>query len=255
MKLFQHEGHRFHVRHLIILVVFFALFLGILTPVARNLGTRGLVNPRLLLLVGAPWLLGTLILVLGRKGPMKYWASPILLSLMAPALAICHDWLVVESWLGMRILPNLFVTFAINVGLIGAFTAFLVWMCPRRCPECRSLAMIPLRSFWGPAARTPRTRWCARCGAKYWRTRAGEWKRERRRTWIDPPAESVSDDGSIKRFDVDSRNLCARISEKSRHAVSANRASAGAGAGSDPASNACRTGCSEPALVAEPQIK
>jgi hypothetical protein len=251
MKLFRHEGHRFHVRDLIVLVVFFALFVGVLTPLARNLGARGLVNPPLVLMVGAPWLLGTLVLALGRKSPMKYWAAPVLLSLMAPALALCHDWLVVESWLGMGSFPNLFVTFTINVGLIGAFTFFLVWMFPSRCPECQSLTMIPLRSFWGPEARTPRTRWCARCGVKYWRTSAGEWKKERRRTWIDPPQERAAEDGSARRFDVDSRILSARLPAKGRPAVTGSRVSAAA----DPAASGCLTGCSEPASIAQPQIK
>jgi hypothetical protein len=251
MKLNQPEGRRLHVRQLIILVVFFALFVLVLTPLAHNMGTRGLANPPLVLLVGAPWLLGTLILTLSRKSPVKYWAAPVLLSLMAPALAICHDWLVVQSWLGTRSLPNLYVTFTINVVLIGAFTFFLVWMFPRRCPECQSLAMIPLRSFWGPEARTPGTRWCARCGAKYWRTSAGEWKEERRRTWIDPPPKRVAEHGSAKRFDVDSRNLGARLFRKGRPVVTGTPVSAAA----DPAASGCLAGCSEPAAIAQPQIK
>jgi len=214
----QPEGFRFRTRHLIILVVFFSVFLGILTPISRELGARGLVNPPLFLLVAAPWLLGTLILVFERRSPVKFWAAPLMLSLMAPALAICHNWLVVESWLRVRTIPNLLMTFSVNISLIGAFTFYITHMCPKRCPECRSLTLIPLRGFFGPAARTIKTRWCAACGAKYWRTSEGEWRIERRRTWFDLPEEPATADAQQRRFDVDSRVLSTRLPSKFKNA-------------------------------------
>jgi hypothetical protein len=202
----------FHLRlrHLAIIATFFAIFLGILTPLARELGARRVLNPPLLLLLLAPWLLAVLILVFERKSPLKFWLAPLLLSLLGPALAIGHNWLVVESWLKFQTAPNLVVTFVLNIVLIGTFTFFAAEMSPRRCPDCKRLTMIPLRGFWGPGMRTPNTRWCAACGAKYWRTTDGEWREERRRTWLDNLKESTQaspSDGQIgeNRFDKDSR--------------------------------------------------
>jgi hypothetical protein len=174
-----------HFRHLLILVVFFGLFVGVVSPAAKFLGTLGILTPPLVLLVAAPWLLGTLILLLAHRSPVKFWAAPLLLSLIAPALAFCHDWLIYQNWLQFRTPPNVAVTFAINMTLIGAFTVYLTAMCPVRCPECQSRALIPLRGLWGSTRRLLKTRWCASCGANYWRNSAGEWKEERRSTWLD----------------------------------------------------------------------
>jgi hypothetical protein len=194
MKPNQPAGFRLHLRHLAILVVFFSIFLGLLVPVSRDLGAKGVLNPTLLLLLAAPWLLGVLILVLERKSPVKFWLAPFLLSLLAPALAIAQNWMLVEYWMRTRTIPNLLGTLFINAVSIGSFTFVATEMCPRRCPECKRLAMIPLRNLWGAGARTPNTRWCASCGAKYWRTCDGEWREERRHTWLDNVKESTKVD-------------------------------------------------------------
>jgi len=209
----QPEGFRFHLRHVVILVVFFTVLVAILTPAARSLGAHGVLNPPVLLLVAAPWLLAMLILGIERTSPVKFWAAPLLLSLIAPVLALCHNWMVLEGWFRSQAIPSLFQTLVLNVGLIGTFTLFAFDMSPRRCPECRSWRMIPLRGFWGPAARTPTTRWCARCGALYWRTRSGEWKQERRRTWLDPRQDTQAP-GSRKEertFDKDARSFSPKV--------------------------------------------
>jgi hypothetical protein len=210
MKPDQPLTFRLHYRHVAILVMFFAIFLGLLTPMARELGAKRVLNPPMLLLLLAPWLLAVLILVFDRKSPVKFWLAPLLLSLLAPALAIGHDWVVVESWFRFQTIPNFLVTLAFNVLLIGTFTFFMTEMSPRRCPECKRLAMIPLRDFWGPGARTPNTRWCALCGAKYWRTAEGEWRKERRRTWLDNVKDSTNvlpavGNGGERPFGSDSR--------------------------------------------------
>ena len=41
MKPNQPAGFRLHLRHLAILVVFFSIFLGLLVPVSRDLGAKG----------------------------------------------------------------------------------------------------------------------------------------------------------------------------------------------------------------------
>jgi hypothetical protein len=201
------DGFRFHLRHLAILAIFFSVLLGIFTPLARRLGAYGLLNPPLLLVLASPWLLGVLVLLLERRSPVKFWAAPLLLSLMAPALAVGHDWLVLDSWHRLQIAPNLFVTLGLNIGLIGSFTLFVTKMFPSRCPDCRGLTMIPLRGFWGPSLRTPTTRWCASCGAMYWKTSQGDWKREQRRTWLDLARNGSPhrEQARRERFDKDAR--------------------------------------------------
>ncbi len=88
-----------NVRHLLIVAAFFALMLGVLVPLVRHLGTIGVIQPYLMILVLSPWLLGILVLAIDRPSPVKYWAAPLLLSLIAPALAVGHDWLIIRSWM------------------------------------------------------------------------------------------------------------------------------------------------------------
>jgi hypothetical protein len=155
-----------------------------------------------------------------RRNPVKFWLAPFLLSLCAPLLALSHDWLLVVGWLQTRTVPNLFLSLVMNVFLIGMFSFFAREMWPMRCPECRRATMIPLRNFWGPGLRTPNTRWCASCGAKYWRTLDGEWREERRRTWLDKVKESrqvqVRDRPSGERAFVPESRLVAPMVSLSR---------------------------------------
>jgi hypothetical protein len=177
---------RLTLRRQLILVASFALTTGILVPVASRIGSSGVVNPTLMLVILTPWVLGMLVLAFDRRGPVKYWAAPLLVSLIAPALVVCLDWQVVRTWLVYRTIPSVILTLVVNLCLIAAFTHFLTRMSPRRCPKCGRWTLIPLRSVRGVEERTAYTRWCGRCGAKYWRKHRGEeWKVERRRTWID----------------------------------------------------------------------
>ena len=50
-------GFRLHLRHVAIPAFFVAILVNILTPVAWNLGAKGVLNPPLLLLLLAPWYL------------------------------------------------------------------------------------------------------------------------------------------------------------------------------------------------------
>ena len=211
-------GLNFHLRHLASLVLGFAIVLGVATPLARVLGARGVVHPTLLLLLIAPWLLAILVLIFDRKSPVKFWLAPFLLSLLAPALTIGHDWLLMEDHIRIQVVPNLAVILALNILVIGTFTFFGILICPRRCPDCHRLAMIQLRRFLGTGLRTPNTRWCACCGSKYWQTCDGEWRQERRRTWLENVKECTKDarrrdPGAGNRFNPDSRIVGPMISQ------------------------------------------
>jgi hypothetical protein len=169
-----------------ILVAAFAVISGILAPVLHRLGATGFVNPTLMILLLSPWVLGFLVLLLDRPGPVKYWAAPLLVSLMAPALVACHDWIMIQTWIQYGTLPSLLSTLILNLSLIASFLAYVFYMSPRRCPRCQSRALIPLLDRLGKEKRISNTRWCGAYGSQYWRLHAREeWKTERRRTWID----------------------------------------------------------------------
>jgi transcription elongation factor Elf1 len=129
-------------------------------------------------------LLGVLVLLVERKGPVKYWAAPLLLSLTGPALAIGHDWLLLTSWQKTGTVPNAIVSLALNIVLIGSFSLYFASMYPGSCPRCGHRSLIPLLRFW-TNNRASKTHWCGSCGAKYWRNRDGLWQKERRSTWVD----------------------------------------------------------------------
>jgi hypothetical protein len=200
---------RLRSRHLVILVVFLAVFVGLLVPLARIMGRLGLLSPGLLLLIGAPWLLGLLVLLIEGKSPVNFWAAPLLVSLSAPALVLWFNSMVVSGWPHTPSVSILLATLLINIALIGQLTVFLRNMCPRCCPGCRTRSMIPLRKFWGAERRTRGTFWCTSCGTAYWRTMTGEWKKERRRVWSDLSKLAASStslkDNKHKHFDTELR--------------------------------------------------
>jgi hypothetical protein len=126
--------------------------------------------------------------VVERKGPVKYWAAPLLLSLTAPALAIGHDWFLVDAWQRTGTIPHALLSLVFNILLVGSFSLFFAAMYPDSCPRCGHRSLIPLLRLWGACQRTSQTRWCGSCGAKYWRNREGIWQKERRATWVDAMA-------------------------------------------------------------------
>jgi hypothetical protein len=172
-------------RHLVILLSSFTLLLGVLVLAIKFIGIGPSMYAPGVILIGSPWLLGVLVLAVERNGPVKYWAAPLLLSLTSPALAVCHNWVIVDFWRQTGAIPNVLVSLTINAILIGSFSAFFVAMYPGCCPRCGHRSLIPLRKFWGQSKRTPNTRWCGSCGAQYWRDRQGIWQKERRATWVD----------------------------------------------------------------------
>jgi hypothetical protein len=203
------DSLRVRWRHLAILIVFLVIAVAVRVPATGLMDRLGLISPGLLLLVAAPWLLGLLVLLMERKSPFKFWAAPLLLSLSAPAFVLWLNSVIMLGWPHMPSAPTLLGTLWINIMLIGWFTVFLRRMRPRCCPECRTRSMIPLRRLLGADPRTPNTFWCASCGTSYWRTMIGEWKKERRQTWLDVMNATVSPAAARNcvRFDSESRSI------------------------------------------------
>jgi hypothetical protein len=198
---------RLRSRHLAIMVTFLAILVGILMPLAPVLGRLGLLSPRLVLFIAAPWVLGLLVLLIERKSPVKFWAAPLLVSLSAPALVL---WLNSVVVLGSNRMPSgsaLLALLFVNTVLIGRFTLYLRDMCPRCCPDCQTRSMIPLRKLLGAEPRLRNTFWCGSCGGTYWRAMTGEWRKERRQTWVDvaKPSFSATAGEEHRRFESDSR--------------------------------------------------
>jgi hypothetical protein len=212
---------RLRSRHAVILVVFLAVVAGILVPVARVIGRLEWLSPWLLLFVAAPWLLGLLVLLIERKSPVKFWAAPLMVSLSAPALLLWLNSALVQGWIRMPSVSTLLAMLLINVLLIARFTFFLRDMCPRCCPECDTRSMIPLRSLWGANRRTRTTFYCTSCGVQYWRTIAGVWKEERRRTWVDLSRLAASSrvNKESKPFDTGARGIAPVIRNGGRPGV------------------------------------
>lgn len=179
------HGLRIRDRHLLILFAYFAVLLGILVPALRIYGAKNAVNGSLVILLASPWLLGLLVLLVERKGPVKYWAAPLFLSLSAPALAISHNWMIVDHWRVTGAVPSTIISLLVNIIFVGSFSLFFARMYPDCCPRCGHRSLIPLIHLWNRSDRTPKTRWCGSCGAKYWRNREGLWQKERRSTWVD----------------------------------------------------------------------
>ena len=180
------DEFRFTARRLSILVASFALIVGVLVPLVRRLGEAGYINPTIAVLLLSPWILGSLVLALDHRGPVKYWAAPLLLSLIAPGLAVGQDWIAIQDWVRDGTVRGAVGTLLLNLLLIGAFTLYLAAMSPKRCPKCGRWTLIPLLNIRGKGPRTTNTRWCGGCGSTYWRTHGGEdWKVERRRTWLE----------------------------------------------------------------------
>jgi hypothetical protein len=125
----QGNGNRSNLRDLLLIPGLFSLFLNGLLPVLQRLGSSGRVNPVFLLLVGSPWLLAVLVLLVDRPNPFKLWLGPIVLATVAPALALHHDWHVLSLSPGALRTSGL-LTLELNVLLIGFFSLFMAKMLP-----------------------------------------------------------------------------------------------------------------------------
>jgi hypothetical protein len=145
----------------------------------------GLIQPLAVSILYSPWLLGFLIILLDRRGPLRNWFAPMLISLFYPVMGFCYDWSAYSAWMRFGVSPSWGVLIPTNVVLVFGFAFFLLQMYPRRCPRCEQRSLIPLLRLFVQEKRSAKTHWCASCGEKLWKDREGHWQKERRWTWLD----------------------------------------------------------------------
>ena len=150
------HGLRPNIRHLMILVLDVAL----LSALAR-LVPGGITGMLFIILGLSPPVLALLVLVLDRPSPAKYWLAGLLASLFLPCLAVAFDGLAATFWWYVQQSRGLvFLLLVMNV--VGAVALVRVlWILPRRCPECGLRAWLPLGRwtsalFGAPLAATER---------------------------------------------------------------------------------------------------
>lgn len=178
-------GLRLTLRHQMIGVAYFALVFTTMGAARDGAGQLDLFHGMLWSVLLTPWMLGFLVLLLDRPGPLRNWTVSTLFMLFSPALAVAHDWITAATLLDTGSIPHPVSTLAINVVFLGAFAVYWYYMAPARCPGCGRASLIPLMMLGGQTRRTVKTRWCAGCGGQYWGAGRGPWNKERRRTWLD----------------------------------------------------------------------
>jgi hypothetical protein len=149
------HGLRLTLRHLMILVVYFAVLFALIAPLERG-GHYGLMS---FLLPLTPPLLALLVVVFERPGPAKFWFAGVLVSLAFPAFVAWADLIGLFAWTA-GVAPGEGWVVLVVLNLFGL--ASLAWFArrlPRRCPGCGLKAFLPL------GGRFPRVLWwCASCG-------------------------------------------------------------------------------------------
>jgi hypothetical protein len=144
------------LRHLMILVVHFALLFGLIAPLLRG-GMYGVLT---FLLPLSPPLLSLLVLVFDRPGPAKYWLVGLLASLFLPSLVVWVNLIAALAWiLGSRQVGAFLLILLLVVNPVGLGSVVrLARRLPRRCPECGLRSLLPL------GGRSSGLLWCASCG-------------------------------------------------------------------------------------------
>jgi hypothetical protein len=176
------HGFRPTLRHQAIVVAYFALEFALVTPLVRGPSPWACFNAAVAAILVSPWLLASLTLLFDRPGPLKHWLAPMLLSCMGPALALSYDLAVLAELSDGGTPPRMGPLFLVNVFFLTSFAYYVRHVGPTRCPSCSRRTFIPVYHLWGTSPRTRMTRWCAACGAAYWRvSRRSAWAPERRR--------------------------------------------------------------------------
>jgi hypothetical protein len=150
------------LRHLTILVLYFALLSAMLAPALKS---ESYLVAGFLLPLSVP-ILAALVMLLDRRGPFKIWLAGVLTLLFLPALVAWIDWIVAVSEFGAfvsRVVPvRGAIALLVVINLLGLFSLYrIVVRIPSQCPECRFRAFLPLG----------RLKWCAACGFKSEATR------------------------------------------------------------------------------------
>ena len=189
---FRECGIRMTWRHLLVLGFYLVILFKAVIPLLE--GTLGKGTPSVLLisgLVSFP-LLALLEVVIDRAGPLRNWSVSFLLHLLYPALALNHDAVALGDYLASGKPPAFWTTILLNATLIPVSIASFVKMVPKPCPGCGKRSLIPLMRLFMKDLRTTNTRWCASCGGKFWKDQEGNWRVERRKTWLDRETEPTT---------------------------------------------------------------
>ncbi|MDR3634593.1 MAG: hypothetical protein P4L84_12375 [Isosphaeraceae bacterium] len=165
--------------------LYVCLFLVVDGVIVASHRVIGGVNVLPLIFMFCLWLLGLLIVLLDRPGPVRNWAGPFLVSLSCPYVALWYDGEAILHWARSAPLPPWHHIVLINGLLLGGFGVYFVRMYPRSCPSCGLRSLIPLLRLTRVEKRLSRTRWCASCGETLWKDAEGRWQKERRRTWVE----------------------------------------------------------------------
>lgn len=180
-------GFRPTLRHQMIVVAYFALLSAAAAPqFQRTVPDPAYAVVRLILL-GSPWVLGGLVAVFDRPGPLRDWAAAGFLFAFYPSLTLFLDLSAARDAATTGACPRLGGLLLFNALMLASTLVYLVKMRPQRCPSCARRSLIPLVRLMGQSRRFRRTRWCASCGGQFWHNGDGAWRAERRTTWVALP--------------------------------------------------------------------
>jgi hypothetical protein len=186
----RNGGFRITGRYLLILYVYLVILLRVIVPGLRALSPAGTWHIGLATLLVSLPLLASLVVAFDRPGPLKNWAVSFLIFLLYPAIALNHDLAALSDYLARGTRPALWTTLLLNLAIIPPSVFYARRLVPRACPGCRRRTLIPLMRLFKEEERSAKTCWCASCGGKYWKDQEGNWRVERRRTWMDGPQKA-----------------------------------------------------------------
>jgi hypothetical protein len=175
------------------------------------------------LLLSVP-VLAMLVAMIEKTGPLKNWAIMLLLGLFFPALVLNHDLTVLHSYMVSGRRPFVWGPLLVNALVLKNGLPYLLRMVPRPCPSCRRRTLIPLLRLFRTDKPSASTCWCACCGAKFLKGPEGEWRLERRKTWLEelekpatPAIEAAPTDRCPVAGPTTHRLPARRTANRSRH--------------------------------------
>jgi hypothetical protein len=139
---------------------------------------------RVFLLLVSPWIVGMMITVFDKEGPIRNWLGSVVHSLFYPLALVVYNWTIMHEWTRFGRLPNPVIIAVVNLLLLGCCVFFLRYLWPLRCPGCGHRSMVPLMPLVFREKRSNSTHWCATCDMQYWKKKEA-WEVERRKTWWD----------------------------------------------------------------------
>jgi hypothetical protein len=180
---------RFTLRHSLILIAYTAFLFKMLISALEVTGHQGAWNLLIATLLVSPPLLALLVVIIGRAGPMKNWSVSFLIFLFWPAVVLNHDRVALLDYVRYGRYPMFWGTLLLNAVLVAYTLVYVGRMAPRTCPGCQRRTLIPLMRLFKKDRRSSNTYWCASCGGKYRKDQEGNWRGERRETWLDGSKE------------------------------------------------------------------